>query len=207
MKELEPILDFLIFESRGNLISERDKARMRETGRPILAGVLQRADAVNGNGRIYPKRILEREIKNYQTLVKNRRALGELDHPDSGEISLKNASHIITEIWMEGNDVYGKAEILDTSSGKDLKALVEADVKLGISSRGLGSTRQEAGKTIVEDDFQLICFDFVADPSTEGAFMMRESKEATKRLLERAKNELFDREYRINRILNEIISK
>lgn len=203
MKELEPLLDYLIFEKKENLLDERDRSRMSDTGRLIVAGILQKADTENGNGRVYPRRVLEREIKNYKTLVQERRALGELDHPDSSEVSLKNASHIITEIWMDGNDVYGKAEILPTSSGKDLQALIEADVKLGISSRGLGSTTDRSGQTLVEDDFQLICFDFVADPSTPGAFMMKESRQ--RKIVDAARRSLFDKNYKVNRILNEIL--
>jgi hypothetical protein len=120
--------------------------------------------------------VLEREVQKYQELIRQNRALGELDHPDSSVVELKNASHLITDIWWNGNDVMGKAKILNTPSGQVLKALCESGVKLGISSRGLGSVRESRGQTIVEDDFNLICFDFVSDPSTTGAFMMRESK-------------------------------
>jgi hypothetical protein len=204
MNEIKPLLDYLLFEKKEDLLTEQDRKRIDETGRLIVVGILQKADTENGNGRVYPLNVLSREIENYKILVKERRALGELDHPDSSEVSLKNASHIITDIWMQGNDVYGKAEILPTTAGKDLQALIEAGVKLGISSRGLGSTRQKNGKTLVEDDFQLICFDFVADPSTPGAFMMKESRQ--RQLVEAAKNKLFDKNYRVNRILNQILS-
>ena len=117
-----------------------------------------------------------REMNKYKELIKERRALGELDHPEDSVVNLRNASHIITDVWWNGNDVMGKAQVLNTPSGNILKALVESGVKLGISSRGLGSVRESNGETIVEDDFSLVCFDFVSDPSTTGAFMMRESK-------------------------------
>jgi hypothetical protein len=158
-----------------DLLTESEK-RFVANGGLILSGVMQRADARNGNGRIYPYKILMREMNKYKELIKERRALGELDHPEDSVVNLRNASHIITDVWWNGNDVMGKAQVLNTPSGNILKALVESGVKLGISSRGLGSVRESNGETIVEDDFSLVCFDFVSDPSTTGAFMMRESK-------------------------------
>ena len=158
-----------------DLLTEAEK-RYVANGGLILSGVMQRADAQNGNGRIYPRAILEREVQRYLKLIKENRALGELDHPDDSVVNLRNASHMVTDIWWNGDDVMGKAKILNTPSGQILKALVESGVKLGISSRGLGSVRENRGETIVEDDFNLICFDFVSDPSTTGAFMMKESK-------------------------------
>ena len=158
-----------------DLLTEADK-RFIANGGLILSGVMQRADAKNGNGRIYPRPILEREMERYKALIRENRALGELDHPDDSVVNLKNASHMVTDVWWNGNDVMGKVKILNTPSGQILRALTESGVKLGISSRGLGSVRESMGQTIVEDDFNLICFDFVSDPSTTGAFMMRESK-------------------------------
>ena len=158
-----------------DLLTEAEK-KFVANGGLILSGVMQRAEAQNGNGRVYPKPILEREVERYTELIRENRALGELDHPDDSVVNLKNASHMVTDIWWNGNDVMGKAKILNTPSGQILKALVESGVKLGISSRGLGSVRENRGQTIVEDDFNLICFDFVSDPSTTGAFMMKESK-------------------------------
>ena len=131
-------------------------------------------------------------------MVNERRALGELDHPDTSVINLANASHLVTEIWSEGDKVMGKIEVLNTPSGRVLKELVNAGVKLGISSRGMGSIREESGQTIVEDDFQLICFDMVSDPSTPGAFMMTEAKD---------RSNVFTKADRINRILNNIIKE
>ncbi len=142
----------------ADLLTEDEKRLVKE-GVVILTGVMQKADHLNGNGRIYPENILRREVHNYEKLVEDRRALGELDHPDDSVINLKNASHIVTKVWWDGNNVMGKVRVLDTPSGNILKSLVKSGVKLGISSRGLGSTRKQEGKTIVEDDFQLICFD------------------------------------------------
>lgn len=153
-----------------DFLTENEK-RMIKEGVTILTGCMQKSDTENGNGRIYSERILRREVDKYQSFVRENRALGELDHPDSSIINLKNVSHVVTECWWEGNKVMGKIRVLETPSGQILKALINSGIKLGISSRGLGSTRQKEGKTIVEDDFQLICFDMVSEPSTPGAFM------------------------------------
>jgi hypothetical protein len=142
-------------------------------GRTIVKGVLQRAGAENQNGRIYPKQILMREAKKYEQLIRERRALGELDHPDSTVINLKNVSHNIREIGWDGDDLVGTVEILSTPSGNILKELLKAGILLGISSRGMGSTRQLSGNKVeVQEDFELIGWDFVSNPSTHGAFMV-----------------------------------
>lgn len=142
------------------------------SGRTMVKGILQRAGAENQNGRVYPKNILEREIGKYQQLIKERRALGELDHPDSSVINLKNVSHNIKEVHWEGNDVVGTVEILPTPSGNILKELLRAGILLGISSRGMGSTEPiKDNKLLVGEDFELIGWDFVSNPSTHGAFM------------------------------------
>ena len=153
-----------------DLLTESEKAYVRNGGM-MLTGKLQEADVQNGNGRVYPMTIMEREVKKYKALVEDRRALGELDHPDSSIINLVNVSHMVTEVWMDGPAVMGKIKVLETPSGQILKALVESGVKTGISSRGMGSVTERMGKTIVEDDFQLICFDIVSEPSTPNAFM------------------------------------
>ena len=121
-----------------DLLTEDEKRRIKENNALILSGVMQRANAKNGNGRVYPRPILEREVETYKKLVRERRAVGELDHPDDSVINLKNASHIVTDIWWDGNDVKGKVEVLNTPSGQILRSLVDSNVKLGISSRGLG---------------------------------------------------------------------
>lgn len=134
--------------------------------------VLQRANAKNQNGRIYPLEILMREAKKFQTLIQERRALGELDHPESPVVNLKNASHNITRMWFEGESLMGDMEILTTPCGNILKELLKNDIKLGVSSRGLGSVKELGEGTVeVADDFALICFDAVSNPSTSGAFL------------------------------------
>jgi len=182
-----------------DLLTEEEKL-MVKSGTVFLSGIMQKADQENGNGRVYSKRVLSREIENYQKIIIDKRALGELDHPEDSVVNLKNVSHMVTEMWWQGDNVMGKVKVLDTPSGQILKSLVKSGVKLGISSRGLGSTRKEVGKTIVEDDFQLICFDFVQEPSTPGAFMMSESR---KRTLD--SKVIWTKADRLNRILNDII--
>jgi hypothetical protein len=142
--------------------------------RPLtVKGVIQRAEAKNQNGRVYPKEILEREIQKYISgPVKEKRALGELDHPESSVINLQNVSHNVTKVKMLGDDVYGEVEILPTPAGKILQALFASGITVGISSRGMGSVQEGANGTVeVQDDFELLCFDFVSTPSTHGAFM------------------------------------
>lgn len=152
-------------------------------GRTMVKGVLQRASAENQNGRVYPKDILEREVKKYQTLINERRALGELDHPDSSVINLKNVSHNIKEVHWEGDDLVGTVEILSTPSGNILKELLRGDILLGISSRGMGSTKPLAGNKLeVQEDFELLCWDFVSNPSTHGAFMRPMNESVNKQL-------------------------
>jgi|TARA_R110001583_G_scaffold41426_4_gene131856 hypothetical protein len=179
-----------------DLLTEEEKAFVTAGGM-YLTGIIQRADTVNGNGRVYPYNVLMREMKNYDKLVTERRALGELDHPEDSVINLKNASHMMTKVWWDGKNVMGKAKVLDTPSGQVLKTLVQSGVSIGISSRGMGSVTEAQGNTIVEDDFQLICFDFVSEPSTPGAFMMKEAKDFT--------NKVFTKADRINRLLNEVL--
>ena len=180
-----------------DLLTEDEKRRVAE-GACILSGVMQMSETQNGNGRVYPHKILMREVNNYMKMVEERRALGELDHPDTSVINLANASHLVTAIWMEDNKCMGKIEVLNTPSGRVLQELVKAGCKLGISSRGMGSVTERNGVTMVEDDFQLICFDMVSDPSTPGAFMMTEVKQQPN---------IFTREDKMNRAINNFLFK
>jgi hypothetical protein len=181
-----------------DLLTEAEKTFVRNGGM-MLTGKLQEADVQNGNGRVYPMTIMEREVKKYKALVEDRRALGELDHPDSSIINLVNVSHMVTEVWMDGPSVMGKIKVLETPSGQILKALVESGVKTGISSRGMGSVTERMGKTIVEDDFQLICFDIVSEPSTPNAFMsLQESK---------LMNEQVEKNNKILMLMNKIVGE
>ena len=138
-----------------------------------VEGVMQRAKAKNQNGRTYSKAILERECSKYITeFVKNGNAFGELDHPESPIVSLKNASHIVKDLWWKGNDLMGRVELLNTPSGNIVKEIIKAGHTIGISSRGTGSVQQTNEGTLeVQDDFELVCWDFVSNPSTHGAFM------------------------------------
>ncbi len=181
-----------------DLLTE-DEKRYVDDGGMILSGIMQMTETQNGNGRVYQHSTMVREVQNYQKLVKENRALGELDHPDDSVINLRNCSHMVTEIWMEGKNVMGKIKVLDTPSGKILKELVNGGVTVGVSSRGMGSVREEKGRTIVEDDFQLICFDMVSEPSTPGAFMMKEAKDY--------QNKVFTKADKINRLLNEVLNE
>ena len=178
-----------------------NESRRQHGGKLILKGIIQRAETLNQNGRVYPKSILEREVVNYQKLIKENRALGECDHPDSSVVELKNVSHIVREAYMDGDAVYGSIEILDTPKGKIIQSLIESGVTLGISSRGVGSTRSQGDTQVVQDDFQLICFDMVSEPSTPGAFMLREGKEIDRRELDN----VFTKSDKIDRICNEIL--
>ena len=178
-----------------DLLTEDEKIQVKN-GATFLSGIMQRVDEQNGNGRVYPKPILEREVKNYMKTVTENRACGELDHPEDSVVNLKNASHMVTDLWWEGKDLKGKIKVLSTPAGKILESLVNDGVTLGISSRALGSVHESHGKTIVEDDLQLICFDIVSEPSTQGAFMS---------LTESKIKQPYSKADRINRLLNDII--
>jgi len=138
-----------------------------------VEGVMQRAKAENQNGRVYKKPILEREAKKYlEDFVKNGNAFGELDHPESPVVSLKNASHIVKDLWWDGDDLMGRVELLNTPAGNIVKEIIKAGHTIGISSRGTGSVQQTNEGTLeVQPDFELVCWDFVSNPSTHGAFM------------------------------------
>ena len=161
------------FKHVGSL-NETSGAAYGIPGGFVVQGVLQRAGAKNQNGRIYPKNILMRECQRYQReYIDQHRALGELDHPESSVVNLNNVSHNVLKIWWNGDDLLGAVQILDTPSGNILKSLFKAGITLGISSRGLGSVKELRNEGVVEvqEDFELICWDFVSNPSTHGAFM------------------------------------
>jgi hypothetical protein len=192
------LTDWTPFEYTADMIKE---SREENGGKLVMKGVLQKADTLNQNGRVYPEVILDREVRNYQKFIRENRALGECDHPDSSVVELKNVSHIVREAYMESGVCYGLVELLDTPAGKILQSLVESGVTLGISSRGVGSTRRQGDHDVVQDDFQLICWDFVSEPSTPGAFMMREGKEIDESELDKH----FNPTDKIDRIFNEIL--
>ena len=180
-----------------DLLTEEEKRFVKDGGM-MLSGKLQEAEVQNGNGRVYPHKVLVREVQNYKKVVSENRAVGELDHPDDSVVNLKNASHMVTDIWMEDKSVMGKIKVLDTPAGGILRSLVDSGVQLGISSRGLGSVTEGQGSVTVNDDFQLICFDMVSEPSTPGAYMsLSESKLRAR--------DVFTKADRINRALNEVL--
>ena len=170
------LVEVIPFDVKPSLVEEAiaDNKKVR------VAGVLQRANTKNQNGRIYPKDILAREAKEYSEVqIKENRALGELDHPDSSVVNLSNVSHNVTEMHWDGDDLVGTVEVLSTPSGNILKELFVNGIRLGISSRGLGTINETNRGSEVQDDFELIAFDFVSNPSTHGAFMrpVNEGKE------------------------------
>jgi hypothetical protein len=168
------LIDVMPFEFKKSALNESLK-----DVKILVSGVLQRADAKNQNGRVYPVDVLKREAEKYmQNFVKQRRAMGELDHPESSVVNLKNVSHNITDMGWDGKDLVGTVEILPTPSGNILRDLLQSGILLGISSRGLGSVKKDMreGADVVQDDFDLIAFDFVSNPSTQGAFMYPQGK-------------------------------
>lgn len=199
MKDLRLLNSYEVFDYTPAMIKE---SREKNQGKIIMKGILQKADTLNQNGRIYPIDVLQREVKNYQKFIVENRALGELDHPDSSVVNLKNVSHLVREAYLDNGVVYGTVEILDTPSGKILQSLVESGVKLGISSRGVGSTKKQGDYFVVQDDFQLICWDYVSEPSTPGAFMLPEGRKIDSSELQK----VFNKSDRIDRILNDILS-
>ena len=164
-----------------------------------VEGIMQRASSENQNGRVYKKEILERECKKYlDEFVKRGNAFGELDHPESPVVSLKNASHIVKELWWDGDDLMGKVELLNTPAGNIVKEIIKAGHTIGISSRGTGSVQQtNEGQLEVQPDFELVCWDFVSNPSTHGAFMNPVALQEGKTNVKKYQN--------LNNILNDIL--
>lgn len=198
MKQI--LVEYMPFVISQQQINESIK---ENNGRLIVKGVLQRAESKNQNGRIYPRTILEREIKKYSsTNIAQRRALGELDHPDSQIVNLSNVSHNILEVKWNNDDVMGTIEVLNTPAGKILKELFEAGITLGISSRGMGSVKKIDESTVeVQDDFELVAWDFVSNPSTHGAFMAPINESSLMGMLPKIINK-YDN---VNRIITDII--
>ena len=167
-----------------------------ENGNLLVEGILATAEVKNGNGRYYSKGLWDREMDKYSELVEQRRSMGELDHPESSVVNLKNVSHLISEYWWDENNVMGKIEILPTPAGNILKELITHGVTVGVSSRGMGSLEDRGGVMEVQDDFELLCWDFVSTPSNPGSYMhtIKEGKE------------MFSYDYtKINKIVTEIL--
>ena len=195
------LIDYSTFDITPQMITESER---KNNGRVIVSGVLQRAEAKNQNGRIYPKETLMREAKKYAEIqIAENRALGELDHPESSVVNLQNVSHNVKKIWWKNDDLMGTVEVLSTPSGNILKELLKAGVKLGISSRGLGSVKEiheddGGGAVEVQPDFELVCWDFVSNPSTHGAFMAP---------INESKNDIYkgSKYDKVNSIINEML--
>lgn len=169
--EKKLLVECITFEADPRLLRESNE----HPSQPFrVQGVLQRKGKKNQNGRIYPDEVLMREAQKYaQTFIAERRAMGELDHPESSVVNLKNVSHNVLEMHWQGDDLVGTVEVLTTPNGNILRELFRNGIKLGISSRGLGTLKKiSENSAIVGDDFELIAFDFVSNPSTQGAFMM-----------------------------------
>ena len=200
MKKL--LVDYLPFEVQPDQINESMK---ENNGKLVVRGVLQRAESKNQNGRVYPKDILMREANKYtEEFINQRRAMGELDHPESSVVNLQNVSHNVKKMHFEGDNLMGEVEVLPTPSGNILKELFKAGIKLGISSRGMGSveTVNENGAEAqeVQPDFELIAFDFVSNPSTHGAFMYPVNESVDK-----TKDRSCDKYCKVESIINDIM--
>jgi len=187
------LVETQIFKPKGLMLTE---GKLSNRGNPMVEGILATAEVKNGNGRYYPRELWEREIDKYMESVKQNRALGELDHPESSVINLKNVSHNITEMWWDGDEVYGKIEILPTPSGNILKALIENNITVGVSSRGMGSLEDRNGVLEVQDDFELLCWDFVSTPSNPGSYM---------EIVTEGKKVQINKYQGVNSIVNEIL--
>ena len=173
MKQI--LIETQLFKPSKGLLSE---GKMSERGNPLVEGILATCEVENGNGRYYSKDLWEREIDKYMELVDQNRATGELDHPESQVINLKNVSHNIKDINWDGKNIMGTIELLPTPSGNILKALIDSGITVGVSSRGMGSLEQKGDLMEVQDDFELLCWDFVSTPSNPGSFMtLKEGKE------------------------------
>jgi len=170
------ISEFYNFSPVEKVIKEIKEAEANNSP-IILSGILQKANTLNRNGRVYPYDILKREATNYMELVNDDQAMGELDHPDSAIVSLSNVSHKVIDMWWIGEDLYGKVQLTETPAGDILKGLLKSGIKLGISSRGVGSVKTIKNEDLVQDDFELISFDFVSSPSTPGAYLFKEGKQ------------------------------
>lgn len=194
------LIETQLFKSSAVSLTE---GKTSDRGNPLVEGILATAEVKNGNGRFYDKRLWEREIDQYMSSVRENRALGELDHPESSIINLKNVSHNITEIWWDGDNIIGKIEILPTPSGNILKALISSGITVGVSSRGMGSLKEENGLMKVQDDFSLLCWDFVSTPSNPDSWMKPTS---SNRGLNESLNHTQTNQYsKVNSIVTEIL--
>ena len=162
----------LIAEYNESDVEFITEAKEGEGKKYIISGVFAQSESKNRNGRIYPRPIMEKAVSKYVAeQVSKDRAVGELNHPEGPTVNLDKVSHKITELKMKGNNVVGKAQILDTPNGKIVQGLLDGGVKLGVSTRGMGSLAQQGNAMVVKDDYLLNTVDIVQDPSAPGAFV------------------------------------
>ncbi len=198
MSKTQILREWYAVDYKPELIKE---SRSQNGGKLILQGIIQKANTQNQNKRIYPQAVLRREIENYQKAVRENRAVGELDHPESSSVSLERVSHVIREMYWDGDNVIGRVEVLPTPKGQILESLLESGITIGISSRGVGSTEKtNEGLDMVQPDYQIICFDIVSEPSTPGAYLFAEGKDFDPK-------KTFSKADRIFRALNDIVRK
>jgi hypothetical protein len=196
MKEKELLIETQLFKPTGILLTE---GKLSPRGNPITEGLLATAEVENGNGRYYSKNLWERELNKFMQLVRENRAIGELDHPNTEVVNLKNVSHNIIDIWWEGKNIMGRVEILPTPSGNILKTLLENKILVGVSSRGMGSLEQKGEVMEVQDDFNLVCWDFISTPSNPGSWMnLKES-------LNESLNKNWNKYKNVNSIITDIL--
>jgi hypothetical protein len=206
MNEKKLLVEIQTFRCDPNMLRES----LEKPNAPFrVKGVLQRAGVKNQNGRIYPKEILMREAQKYtDTFIRERRALGELDHPSDSIINLKNVSHNIIEMHWEGDDLIGTAEVLTTPSGNILRELFRNRINVGISSRALGSLNKISESTsMVGEDLELIGFDFVSNPSTAGAFMFMDQTQPMMESVQKVKNPITNKWEAVDRIVRDILTE
>mgnify|MGYP003641385530 CR=1 FL=1 len=189
------LVETQIFQPKGRLLEVKTQG-----GETLVEGILATAEVQNGNGRYYSRDIWEREMDKYMEVIKENRALGELDHPESGIINLQNVSHNIKDAKWDGDHIIGTIEILGTPSGNILKELIKAGISVGVSSRGEGSVKQIGEVLEVQDDFNLICWDFVSTPSNPGSYM---SPAMLNEALSAAKT--FDKYSKVDKLIKEIL--
>ena len=187
------LVETRLFTAMPMSLSENN---ISERGLPLVEGILATAEVKNGNGRYYSKDLWNREMDKYNELIEQRRSMGELDHPESTVVNLKNVSHLISDYWWDGDNVMGKIEILPTPSGQILKELIKAGVTVGVSSRGMGSLEERGGVMEVQDDFELLCWDFVSTPSNPGSYM---------KTIKEGKEQIINPYTKINTIVTEIL--
>ena len=201
------LIDCISFEFSKEQINESIKNN--PSGNLVVKGILQRANAKNQNGRVYPREILLREAQKYEeNFIKERRALGELDHPESSVVNLQNVSHNVLDMHWEGDNLIGTIEVLPTPNGNILKELFRSNIRLGISSRGMGSVKKVNESTDeVQDDFDLIAFDFVSNPSTRGAFMFPNDQISLKEGVNVIKNPITNKWEKAENIIRDILSE